>query len=172
MGRFKMRGRLGRALRKIKPARFLRGFAADVIPGAGMVLDSGLLGDIRPGKGGARRATKVRGARKVKRAVRKMKKKGGGPGLGAMGGALADRAGGILGQLRGGNLAGALGTGILGTGKSLRGFGGGSRRRMNVGNTKALRRSVRRVEAFAKLAKKTIHMTQAVKLKTHRKGRR
>jgi len=42
-------------------------------------------------------------------------------------------------------------------------------RRMNPGNIRALRRSMRRVQSFAKLARKTISFTQRVKMK---KGRR
>lgn len=56
------------------------------------------------------------------------------------------------------------------------GFGGApgwdrpSYRRMNVGNVRALRRSMRRVQAFAKLARRTIQFTQRVKMK--KRGRR
>ncbi len=42
-------------------------------------------------------------------------------------------------------------------------------RRMNVGNIRALRRSMRRVQAFAKLAHKTISFTKRVKMKKHRR---
>jgi hypothetical protein len=42
-------------------------------------------------------------------------------------------------------------------------------RRMNVGNVRALRRSMRRVQAFAKLAHKTISFTHHVKMKKHRR---
>lgn len=70
----------------------------------------------------------------------------------------------------GGGVFGPLG-GILGQGSlqnqlpsELRG-GGGGRRRMNVLNPKALRRSMRRVQGFAKFAKKTISFTRRVKMK-------
>ena len=67
--------------------------------------------------------------------------------------------------------AGAIGGGLL--------FGGGARRepgerggyrRMDVGNVKALRRSIRRVEGFSKLARKTISFTKTVHLK--KRGKR
>lgn len=43
------------------------------------------------------------------------------------------------------------------------------RRRINVGNIKALRRSMRRVQGFAKLCKKTISFTTRVKMKKRRR---
>jgi len=42
-------------------------------------------------------------------------------------------------------------------------------RRMNVGNVRALRRSMRRVQGFAKLAKRVITFTHHVKMKKHRR---
>jgi hypothetical protein len=42
-------------------------------------------------------------------------------------------------------------------------------RRMNPGNVRALRRSMRRVQAFAKLARHTIAFTHHVKMKKHRR---
>lgn len=56
--------------------------------------------------------------------------------------------------------------------KGVGGMVGGRRRSMNVGNVKALRRSMRRVEAFATLAKKTIAFTKATKMKSTKKGGR
>ena len=50
--------------------------------------------------------------------------------------------------------------------------GFGRRRRLNPGNVQALRRSMRRVESFARLAKKTIHFVHTTKLKSSRKARR
>jgi hypothetical protein len=49
--------------------------------------------------------------------------------------------------------------------------GGGERRyrRMNVTNVRALRRSMRRVQGFAKLARATVQFTQRVKMKKHRR---
>lgn len=41
-------------------------------------------------------------------------------------------------------------------------------RRMNVGNVRALRRSMRRVEGFAKLARQTITFTKQVRMKKRR----
>lgn len=49
------------------------------------------------------------------------------------------------------------------------GEGGYRYRRQNVGNIKALRRAMRRVESFAKLAKKTISFTTRVKMKKARR---
>lgn len=43
------------------------------------------------------------------------------------------------------------------------------RRRMNVTNSRALRRAMRRVQGFAKFAKKTITFTQRVKMKKTRR---
>jgi len=45
----------------------------------------------------------------------------------------------------------------------------GSYRRTNVGNVRALRRAMRRVQGFAKLARKTISFTHSVKMKKHRR---
>lgn len=42
-------------------------------------------------------------------------------------------------------------------------------RRTNVGNIRALRRAMRRVQGFAKLAHKTISFTHRVKMKKRRK---
>lgn len=44
-------------------------------------------------------------------------------------------------------------------------------RRMNPGNVRALRRSMRRVQAFAKLAKATIQFTHRVKMKKRGRSR-
>lgn len=44
------------------------------------------------------------------------------------------------------------------------------RRRMNVTNPKALRRSMRRVEGFARIAKRTISFTKRVRMKKRRKA--
>lgn len=44
-------------------------------------------------------------------------------------------------------------------------------RRTNPGNVRALRRAMRRVQAFAKLASHTIQFTHRVKMKRHRKRR-
>jgi len=41
-------------------------------------------------------------------------------------------------------------------------------RRMNVANPRALRRSMRRVQGFEKLAKRTIQFTRRVKMKKRR----
>lgn len=47
--------------------------------------------------------------------------------------------------------------------------GGRTYRRMNPLNPRALRRSMRRVQAFAKFARKTISFTHRVKMKKHRR---
>lgn len=82
---------------------------------------------------------------------------GGGPGLMKKGLKLAKKHKGKLKHLKG--LA-----------KHLHG-GGGERRhhRMHVTNVKALRRAMRRVQGFAKLARKTIGFTQRVRMKKHRR---
>jgi hypothetical protein len=82
------------------------------------------------------------------------KKKGRGLDLGAL--ASNDRVQAAINQLRGGNLAGAAGSAIFGSGNAPRkgGGGGGSRRRKNPANVKALRRSLSRVEGFGKLVKR------------------
>lgn len=46
------------------------------------------------------------------------------------------------------------------------------RRTMRVTNVKALRRAMRRVQGFAKLAHRTIAFTKRVHMKRHRRGRR
>lgn len=64
---------------------------------------------------------------------------------------------------------------LKGLGKHLKGLklpgGGGGRRhhRMHVTNVKALRRAMRRVQGFAKLARKTIGFTHRVHMKKHRR---
>lgn len=82
------------------------------------------------------------------------KKKAGGLNLGALAG---DRAKAILDQLRGGNIGGAIGSGILGSGKAIH-AGGGGRRTKNPANVKALRRALSRVEMFGRLVKRVNHM--------------
>ena len=63
----------------------------------------------------------------------------------------------------------ALGAGALGAaaliGRSTRGAAAGGRRhrRMNVCNVRALRRSIRRTQGFAKLAMRTIHLVHPKK---------
>lgn len=72
----------------------------------------------------------------------------------------------VLGGVAAGAASGAIG-------RMFRGGGGGegrSYRRMNVGNTKALRRAMRRVEGFSKLAKSTMSFTSTHRLK--KRGRR
>jgi len=70
----------------------------------------------------------------------------------------------IAGGIAAGAAAAAGGYGAAG------GFAGRrSYRRMNVGNTKALKRSMRRVQGFAKLAKSTMTFTQHHKLKKPRR---
>ena len=50
-----------------------------------------------------------------------------------------------------------------------RGEGYSSGRRMNALNPRALRRAMRRVQSFAKFAKRTIQFTHHVKMKKHRR---
>lgn len=84
---------------------------------------------------------------------------GKGLGLGALFG-LGEEA--VEGAISG---AGSAATAI----KEALGGGGRSYRRMNVLNPRALRRSMRRVQGFAKFARKTISFTQRVKMKKRRK---
>lgn len=78
--------------------------------------------------------------------------------------------GALLPLILSGAASGAAGAGI---GAMLGGGRGGARgrhRRMDVGNVKALRRSMRRVEGFAKLARSTISFTKQTRMKA--KGRK
>lgn len=106
------------------------------------------------------------------------KKHRGGGGL-DLAGLARDRGGAILDQLRQGNLGGALGSGILGSGKGGGGGGaGGGRRTINPANVKALRRSLRRVERFGALVKRVnamlprSHKFQVHPVLKHRKRKR
>jgi len=56
-------------------------------------------------------------------------------------------------------------------GHSFPGGGVSGYRRMNVGNVKALRRSMRRVTGFAHLAKKVMSFTSKHKMKTRKRSR-
>jgi hypothetical protein len=84
------------------------------------------------------------------------KKKGGGLNLGQL--VNNDRVQAAISQLRGGNLAGAAGSAIFGSGKAGGGGGGGHRRSVNPANVKALRRSLRRVEGFGRLVSRVNKM--------------
>jgi len=68
-------------------------------------------------------------------------------------------AGGVPAQSFGRRIPGSS-TGFPSTGRRYR--------RMNVGNVRALRRSMRRVQGFAKLARQTITFTSHVKMKKRR----
>jgi hypothetical protein len=74
--------------------------------------------------------------------------------------------GGWMDNLRGGvpqiDVGGPMGLGYYNRGRSYR--------RMNVLNPRALRRSMRRVQGFAKFARKTISFTSRVKMR--KRGRR
>ncbi len=93
----------------------------------------------------------------------------GGAGLGG----LISRARSVLATPVGAAVAGGVAAGGAGAlaGRLLRGGRGEARRyrRMNVGNVKALRRSIRRVGGFRKLALSSIRLSKQVKLK---KGKR
>lgn len=69
---------------------------------------------------------------------------------------------GVGAGLLGGVLAGRASRGAAG-------MGGRRYRRMNPGNVRALRRSMRRVNSFAKLARQTISFTHRVRMKKGRK---
>jgi hypothetical protein len=84
------------------------------------------------------------------------------PGLGK---AVGKFPGGKKGAMIAGG--GLLAGGAVG---SMMGMGGGRRyKRMNVGNVKALRRSMRRVQGFAKLAKSTMTFTQHHRMKKRKR---
>jgi len=98
------------------------------------------------------------------------------PGAGAMPG------GGLLpaiGQVAGGALVGAIGAGMA-PGVCPVGFHPRKdkrlpfkcvrNRRMNIANPRALRRGMRRVQGFEKLARKTISFTRRVKMKKRSRG--
>ena len=95
--------------------------------------------------------------------------------LGALPG-LASKIGPLLKKIPPGAL-GKIGTAVAGgaagavVGRILRGGDEERRhyRRMNVANVRALRRSMRRVQGFAKLARKTVSFTQRVKMKKRRR---
>lgn len=92
-------------------------------------------------------------------------------------GKVAVRAGEMVGKFPGGKkgaaiaggalAAGALG-GMMGDRMSM-GGGGRSYRRQNVGNVKALRRAMRRVQGFAKLANSTMSFTRTHRMKKRRR---
>lgn len=85
------------------------------------------------------------------------KKKARGIDLGQI--ASSDRVQAAIAQLRGGNLAGAAGSAIFGSGKAGHAMGGGGHRRtINPSNVKALRRSLRRVERFGQLVSRVNKM--------------
>ena len=169
MGRWS-KFKIPRALRKMQVGRQLGGLARsalmNVVPGAGVIHDlASMAGDPKKAKRVIKHAKKGRGP---------LAKKGGGFSLSKMmkgGRASAGRAAAMMGQLKKGNVLGAA----FGEVSSLTGLGGGGhaggggRRRINVGNTKALRRSMRRVEGFAKLAKKTMSFVTHHKLKKTRR---
>jgi hypothetical protein len=93
----------------------------------------------------------------------------------ATGGAIVKAAGGTIMKHPVLTAAGAAGTvGLLGAGAAMLGGGhrkckhinprtGKCRRRMNVCNPRALRRSIRRTHGFAKLAMRTIHLVHPKK---------
>jgi len=69
------------------------------------------------------------------------------------------------------NLAVAAQTGVVPSGYHYAKDGSGKivrNRRMNIANPRALRRSMRRVQGFEKLAKRTIQFTRRVKMKKRR----
>lgn len=73
-----------------------------------------------------------------------------------------------------GGAAGAIGSKIIEKGGELVDYltirsSGRKRRRMNVLNPRALRRSMRRVQGFAKFASKTISFTKRVRMKKRRR---
>jgi hypothetical protein len=146
-------GNILKGITKILPA------AAGFIPGVGGVFGK-VLGKVLPAAG------------KVAKSV------------GGVAGAIETiQAGPILGNPIVRGVAKAVGTGALFAGGSalaervLKGGGGGGMaggrryKRMHVTNVKALRRAMRRVEGFAKLAKSTIQFTTHTRMKKRAKRR-
>lgn len=78
----------------------------------------------------------------------------------------------LAGAAVGAGVAGLAAKGIGSMFGGHRAGGGRTYRRMNAGNVKALRRSMRRVESFAKLAHATINFTKTTRLKKRGKGHR
>jgi hypothetical protein len=97
----------------------------------------------------------ARGKQGAPKGPGKKKAKGGGFNLGALG---ADRIAGAIDQLRQGNLIGAAGQAVLGSGRHIGGAGMGHRRTKNPANVKALRRALSRVEGFGKLVTRVNRM--------------
>lgn len=126
---------------------------------------------------------RLRRAKKKAAAGKQVRPVGGHPGAGDILGKGAAVAGSLGKQLLGhftgidlGELAGAAGVGgAAATGLPAHMFGG-RRRRMRATNVKALRRAIRRVEAFGRIAKKVIrfshpHQRGRMYFKTRRKRR-
>jgi hypothetical protein len=154
--------------------------ALGLIPGGQTALSIyDMAGDPKQAKRAVRAAKKGHASKAARHAKKAANPKSGGGGSRVAGVKEilrqgAQLGGGILSQFGGGKAA--VGGMLQGMGKGAAfnfGAGGhGGHRRMNVGNVKALRRSVRRVEGFAKLARKTLHLTRTVKLKSSRGRKR
>jgi hypothetical protein len=84
------------------------------------------------------------------------------PVLTAAGGAAAVGAGvGLMGgKHRGSSMTPAAMGGMHGAMRAAGGMGGGRHRRMHVTNVKALRRSLRRIKGFEKVARHVLHFTK------------
>jgi hypothetical protein len=94
--------------------------------------------------------------------------------VGAVGGVIAGKSGAAKKAAGAAAAAAAGGAVFEAGGRVVRGIGGGDRprrRRVNVGNVRALRRAMSRVQGFAKLAKATISFTKATKMKGKKKAR-
>lgn len=140
---------------------FARSYGYDVNAGDPRESWPGFMGDPagRPPKAGMKRKQAAAGpAVKAKRkAGARAAKSGGGTA------ASDDRAAAMLAALKGGNVIGAAAGEGAALFKSLTGHGGkaaagfgGHRRSMNPANVHALRRSMRRVEGFEKLARRVM----------------
>lgn len=161
------RFRLPKAVRKMKLGRAALGIASHVVPGGGLVR-AGMNSAI--GKRAARAVAKGQDIRKYAAAHRGARTGvnaairgaiGNVPFIGGAAGRAMDRA-----RAGGGGMSRGEEEAILAGEASYR------RPRMNPGNIHALRRSMRRIESFAKLAKKTIQFVHHTKLKSTRKARR
>lgn len=85
------------------------------------------------------------------------------------GGALKKIPAPVLGGIMSGVAGAGVGALLGGMGSQDRGGSGRSYRRMNPGNIRALRRSIRRVKSFEKLAKESVRIASTVKMRRRRK---
>lgn len=122
------------------------GFAGSFLPGVGPVVSK---------VGGAITAAAEKHPKLVAPIVRAGEQIVKHPAISAAGAAAATATTVALARHRGAAPAGGMSMG----GGGRMGGGGGHRRRMHVTNVKALRRSLRRISGFARIARKVLHFT-------------